>query len=81
MASLQIRNLPDHIHQFLSHKAAREGRSLAQQTIVELSSLEELARRNRRLEVIDLVRREMEETGPRELTPSPEELIREDRDR
>lgn len=81
MPSLQIRDLPPDIYETLSYRAEREGRSLAQQAIVELRKVPELEARARRIEVIAKLRRKLEDgqTGTA-LTP-PEALIREDRDR
>ncbi len=77
MTSLQIRKLPQDVYGALSHRAAREGRSLAQQAIVELRKVSELDGRNRRLATIERLREQ-----PRiQLSRMPEELIREDRDR
>lgn len=81
MASLQIRHLPEDIHEALSRRAVREGRSLAQQAVVELRKLRELERRDRRLEVLGQLREELKSHGTRELAPAPEALLREDRGR
>ena len=81
MASLQIRHLPDDVHEALSRRAAREGRSLAQQAVVELRKLRELERRDRRLEVLGRLREELKGRGTQRLAPAPEALLREDRGR
>lgn len=81
MSTLQIRNLPEDVHQALSLRAEREHRSLAQQAIVELRKIPELEARERRLRTLEKIRREMEESAPVEPTLAPEALIREDRER
>jgi len=80
MASLQIRDLPPDIYETLSHRAEREGRSLAQQAIAELRKVPELEARQRRLETVEKLRRRLEGGGEAVKRP-PEDLIREDRDR
>jgi len=82
MPSLQIRHLPDDIYMALSHRARHQGRSLAQQVIAELRKMNELVQRSQRLEVIEQLREEIRSNrSPRPLAPSPEELLRQDRDR
>lgn len=81
MPSLQIRNLPDDIFQVLRLRARREHRSLAQQAIIELRKMPELKRRDRRQAVLDEVSDRLRREGPLTLPFSPEEAIREDRDR
>jgi hypothetical protein len=81
VASLQIRDLPDDIYETLSHRASREGRSLAQQAIAELRKVPELEARQRRLETLDRIRERLDEAGPRSFSRPPEVLIREDRER
>lgn len=82
MPSLQIRHLPEDIYQALAHRAEMEGRSLAQQAIAELRSMNELVRRSQRLEVIEQLREELARgSAVQPLSPSPEQLIRADRDR
>ena len=81
MASLQIRKLPDDVHEALSNRAAREGRSLAQQAVVELRKLRELERRDRRLEVLARLRQDLKDRGARVLEPPPEALLLKDRGR
>ena len=81
MASLQIRHLPDDVHEALSRRAAREGRSLAQQAVVELRKLRELERWDRRLEVLVWLRQALKDRGTRVLAPPLEALLCEDRGR
>lgn len=81
MPSLQIRNLPDDVYQALLLRARRENRSLAQQAVVELRRVPELARRETRRQVVEELREELRERGVRTLSRPPEDLIREDRDR
>ena len=81
MPSLQIRELPPDIYETLAHRAQREGRSLAQQAIVELRKVAELEARQIRLETIERLRRKLEKGAERTTQTPPEVLIREDRDR
>ena len=82
MASLQIRELPEEIYEALSHRARDEGRSLAQQAIVELRRLPELEAQSRRLETVRRLRdRLAAPVRTSGTTSTPEALIREDRDR
>ena len=81
MALLQVRNFPDEMYALLASLARYEHRSVAQQTIVMLrSALEEQeSRKIQRLRLLDeLLVKKPEIEGA---YPSPEELIREDRDR
>ena len=80
MPSLQIRDLPDDVYETLAYRAQRAGRSLAQQALVELRRMTLVGRRERRLALLDRI----DQRGrPAEVDswPSPEELIRQDRDR
>lgn len=79
MASLQIRELPDDVYAALTERANREGRSLAQQAIIELRRLPELEAAHRRHRVLQMLR----ERGPHpyaDSMPDPVALIREDRE-
>jgi len=80
MPSLQIRDLPDDLYQSLSFRARQEHRSLAQQAVAELRRSPALTAAERRRAVIANIR---ETLGKPEvpMTPSPEELVREDRER
>jgi plasmid stability protein len=80
MPSLQIRDLPDDVYQALAFRAEREHRSLAQQAVVELRRIPELIARERRRQVVEAIRRDLSEPRPA-LTPPPEDLVREDRER
>ena len=85
MPSLQIRELPPEVYESLSHRAERDGRSLAQQAIVDLRKVPELEARQRRMEMIDNLRQSLSSSRSEEPSlegaPSPESLIRQDRDR
>jgi plasmid stability protein len=81
MPSLQIRDLPDDVYEALAFRAESEHRSLAQQAIVELRRIPELTARVRRLEILRDIKKTIETEPPTRLSPSPEDLIREDRDR
>lgn len=80
MPSLQIRDLPDDVYQALAFRAEREHRSLAQQAIVDLRRIAEVAARDRRRRIIGQIRERLPERT-RRLEPPPEVLVREDRDR
>jgi hypothetical protein len=80
MPSLYIRDLPAEVYEDLAFRAKAEHRSLAQQAIVELRRIPELKARERRLEILkDLKQRIQRE--PRRLSRTPEEILREDRER
>ena len=81
MPSLQIRELPPDVYETLAYRAERNGRSLAQQAIVELRRAQEVDRRERRREVLERVQERIARDGVREVDLAPEELIREDRQR
>ena len=79
MASLQIRDVPIEILEALRLRARRENRSLAQQALVELRTLPELESRNRRRSVLETICNETQAGVA--LSVTPEEVVREDRDR
>jgi len=82
MASLQIRRLPDDVYEVLLARARRERRSLAQQALVELRAMAEVGARERRLEVIEELRRELPRPGRRRRKiAAPEKIVRQDRER
>lgn len=80
MPSLQIRDLPDDVYQALAFRAQQEHRSLAQQAVTELRRIPTLTAGERRRLVIARIRGTIPEPEI-PLTPSPEELVREDRER
>ncbi len=81
MPSLQIRNLPDDVYQYLAFRAERAHRSLAQQAIIELrkTSIEEGGMRRKR--VLMEIKHDIEKSKPQSLSIRPEDLIRNDRER
>jgi plasmid stability protein len=81
MPSLQIRDLPDEVYEALSSRAKAGHRSLAQQAIVELRRIPELTARERRLEILKDLKKRIETEPPRRLPRTPEEILREDRER
>lgn len=81
LASLQIRELPADVYESLALRAEREGRSLAQQAIIELRKVPELEARQRRMETIEALRGKLSQRAQRPPRMPPEQLIREDRDR
>jgi len=79
MPTLQVRDLPTEIYNQLNYLAEKEHRSLAQQTIVLLKEGIErrLDNKNRRKELIS----NYEGIGVDSTAlPSPESMVREDRD-
>jgi plasmid stability protein len=79
MPTLQVRDLPEEIYNKLIYLAKKEHRSLAQETIVLLKEglenrLDNQSRRRKLLESFDGLG--VDTSG----LPTPEELIREDRD-
>ena len=80
MPSLQIRKLPEDVYASLAAHAHREGRSLAQQAIVELRRIPEVEARQQRQELIARLRERARGSAPKDLA-APEDLVREDRDR
>lgn len=81
MATLQIRDLPEHVYQALAVRARRNRRSLAQQAVVDLSQVEKSGGRESRLATIAVLRRSLEDSRGDTVARTPEELMREDRER
>jgi antitoxin FitA len=81
MGSLQIRELPVDVYDALSERARRERRSLAQQAVVELRRMPELIARERRLAVVEELRRALRTAPQTRFAVAPEALVREDRER
>lgn len=81
MPSLQIRDLPEDVYEALTFRAEAEHRSLAQQAIVELRRIPELTARERRLEILKDLKKKIETEPSNPFSRTPEELIREDRER
>jgi antitoxin FitA len=81
MSALQIRNLPDDLHQALTYRAERANRSLAQQTVVELREAVGRPATGRRQEVLAQIRADIQANGVSTLSFTPEDALRADRDR
>ena len=81
MASLQVRDLPDHIYQKIVERATAERRSISQETIILLEkALESTEKTRYRIQLLDQILKETsEEHYP--LLPDPVSLIREERDK
>ena len=81
MPSLQIRKLPDDIYQILALRAERAHRSLTQQALVELRKAIEGDLARQRVQMLEEIRSSIDRYGT--ITPafSPEDSIREDRER
>jgi len=80
MPSLQIRDLPDDLYQALAFRAQQEHRSLAQQAVAELRRIPALTAGERRKAVIARILASLQEPEA-PLQPSPEDLVRKDRER
>ncbi len=78
MPSLQIRDIPEDLYDALAERARRQRRSMAQQAIADLRTIEELDARRRREAAVERLRRG--KPLSRKLT-DPVRLIREDRSR
>lgn len=81
MATLQVRDVPEHIYHRLAELAERERRSLAQQTLVVLAKgleveIDPKARRREALRRASLIDRNLTKG-----LPSSVKMIREDRNR
>jgi plasmid stability protein len=81
VATLQIRDLPDPLHQQLQMRARRHHRSLSQQALSDLQQACGGDPRERRRQALADLQALAEEQGRRPFDPSPEEWIRQDRSR
>jgi antitoxin FitA len=81
MPALQIRHLPDDLYELLSMRAQRAHRSLAQQTVVELRQALGPAGQARRQDVLQRLADEQQRSQPAKRTPTPQALVRADRNR
>ena len=81
MATLQIRDLPDPLHQLLQLRARRSHRSLSQQALMDLQEACGGDPRERRRQALAELAALAAERGCNAFEPSPEALIREDRER
>lgn len=81
--TLQIRRLPDDVYERLSFRAQRQGRSLAQQAVIDLRSVSEAEATagSRRRAVVQRILADLEERQSPTLVPPPEDSVREDRGR
>lgn len=81
MPSLQIRELPPDVYEALAYRADRNGRSLAQQAIVELRRAQGAERPQERREILSRIRGRLAAGQTLAQAPTPEALIRSDRER
>ncbi len=81
MPSLQIRDLPEPLHRLLQRRAQAHKRSLSQQALADLETLAGGDLRLRRQAALERIEQRCNQREPLEWHPSPEELIRADRDR
>jgi plasmid stability protein len=70
---IQVRNVPEQLHRKLKVRAAQEGVSLSEYILRELRRVADRPSPRELVERIGTIVRE-------DMTPSPEELVREDRD-
>ena len=81
MPALQIRNLDQGIYDTIVALAKEENRSIAQQTVVLLRSALKIDARKIQLQNALETIKSIQVKKPRRGFPTPEEMIREDRDR
>ena len=81
MATLQIRDLPDPLHQMLQLRARQHHRSLSQQALSDLQLACGGDPCERRRQAIAELQALASEQGVQKFDPSPEDLIRLDRSR
>ena len=81
MATLQIRDLPDPLHQLLQLRARSHHRSLSQQALSDLQQACGGDPRERRRQALADLQALADERGRHPFDPAPEELIRQDRSR
>jgi len=81
VATLQVRDLPDPLHQQLQLRARRHHRSLSQQALSDLQNACGGDARERRRQALVELRALAEQQGRRPFDPAPEQLIRQDRSR
>ena len=79
--SLQIRDLPELLHQLLQRRARAHRRSLAQQALHDLEQLAGGDPRQRRRAALARIAQRWSDQQPLIWPQTPEELIRPDRDR
>jgi hypothetical protein len=81
MPSLHIHDCPEPLHQLLQLRARWHHRSLSQQALVDLQQACGGDPRDRRQQALKTLQALAEQQPLRRFDPSPEELIRQDRDR
>jgi plasmid stability protein len=81
VATLQIRDLPDPLHHLLQLRARRAHRSLSQQALMDLKEACGGDPRERRRQALAELAALAAERDGAAFEPSPEALIREDRER
>ena len=81
MATLQIRDLPDPLHQMMQLRARQHRRSLSQQALSDLQQACGGDPRERRRQALADLQALAIEAGKPVFHPSPEELFRQDRER
>ena len=81
MATLQIRDIPDPLHQLLQLRARRHHRSLSQQALNDLQQACGGDPRERRRQAVAGLQALARQENLAPFDPAPEELIRQDRSR
>ena len=81
VATLQIRDVPDPLHQLLQIRARQHRRSLSQQALSDLQQACGGDSRERRRRALADLQTLVDQAATTTFQPSPEDLIREDRAR
>jgi hypothetical protein len=81
MPSLQIPDMPEDVFEALACRARLNHHSMAQQAVVELRRIPELVARERRMEILESLKKRIASEPPARLPINPADLIREDRRR
>jgi plasmid stability protein len=81
MPSLQIRDLPEPLHQQLQQRARQQNRSLSQQALTELEAAVGGDARDRRRAALERIAARVRLQGPIACPESPEAMVRSDRQR
>jgi plasmid stability protein len=81
MPSLQIRDLPEPLHQQLLLRARQQNRSLSQQALTEMEAAAGGDPRERRLAALERIAARVRLQGPIVCPDPPETMVRNDRQR
>ena len=81
LPSLQIRDLPEPLHRLLQLRARVHKRSLSQQALADLESIAGGDPRQRRQQALERIAARWRDSQPPSWSATPEDLIRDDRQR